>query len=419
MPTAPSAPREPGIDFGDPGLPRILHAAVAALREADPVHRIGDGRWLVTRYADVAPLLKDRTRLSTDIHAARGYDEARPFGAGTALETFMEGLLISLHGAEHRRVRGAFTPPFTRAGVERSMVALIDGICDDLFAALPVDGEIDLLAELARPLPARVFAALFGLPEQDLDRLMELFHADTAGLDVLLSPDGAGAEKLAHGQAAMLALRVYLDELATIRRAQPGDDLMSFLLAAHDAGTLTYDDVLTQAGEALAAGTNTTMTLVAGMFEAFAAFPDEWDRVRADPALIAPAVEEALRWVSPALATGRMVVEPFAVGGREVAVGDVLQLCLLAADRDPEVFDDPDRFDVGRFADGAGAAPHVAFGGGVHVCLGQHVARLEARVVLARAAQRWSRIAIDPAAIELHPMVAVRTYAALPARLSA
>jgi cytochrome P450 len=402
----------PGIDLLDPGLPRRLHAAFGALRETDPVHRVDDQTWLVTRYDDVAALLKDRDRCGTDIHSTRGYDDERPFGAGTALETFQEGLLVNLGTAAHRRVRGAFTRPFTRSAVEATMSALVARHADDLFAALPDDGEVDWVAALAGPLPARVFADLFALPPTDLPMLLGWLHEDTVAFDVLLSPRLVGPDDLARGQGAMLALREYLDVVARTRRRDPGDDLLSWLVAAHERGALTWDDVLTQAMEALAAGTATTMTLVAGMLEAFAAHPGQWDRVRADARLVRPAVEEALRYVSPALAMGRIALQDFELHGRAIAAGDVLQCGVLAANRDPRAFPEPDVFDVGRVPN-----RHVAFGGGAHSCLGAHVARLEAREVLVRALARWRRVEVDPLGVALHPTLMIRTYRSLAARV--
>jgi cytochrome P450 len=396
--------------------PGRLHAEMAALREADPVHPLGDGRWLVTRYADVAPLLKDRVRLGTDIHAVRGYDATRPFGAGTALETIQEGLLVNLGVADHRRVRGAFTRPFTRSAVEATVTGLVARLAERLVAALPSDGEADLLARLAGPLPYEVLSELFALPAGDMDRLVPSLHADTVAFDVLLSPDLVGPEALELGQRGMLDLRSYLQELALARRAAPGDDMMSWLLAMHDAGALTWDDVLTQAGEALAAGTNTTVTLICGMLEALTRFPEQWELLRAGgPEAVRAAVEEGLRYVSPVLAMGRVALERFDLHGRVIEPGDVLQLAVLAANRDPEAFPDPDRFDLSR----TDPRPHVAFGGGAHVCLGQHVARLEARDVFERLIDRYARIEVDLDAVALHDMLMVRTYAALPARLTA
>jgi cytochrome P450 len=403
----------PGIDFRDPGLPRRLHSAFAGLQATDPVVALRDGYWFVTRYEDVAALLKDRVRCGTDIHRVRGYDQARPFGAGSALERFQEGLLINLGAEDHRRVRGAFTKPFTRAAVEASMTEMVVSLVDELFAALPDDGEIDWVASVAKPLPAAVFRRLFDLPEGDADRLMELLHHDTVAIDVLLDPAILSADDLARGQEAMLGLVTYLERLALQRLDAPGDDLLSFLTVAHRQGLLSWDDVLTQAMESLAAGTSTTQTLLSGMIEAFAAFPDQWDRLHADPSLLRAAVEETLRWVSPALTMGRVALEEFELHGARIREGDVIQCAVLVANRDPDAFPAPDDFDVGRTPN-----RHVAFGGGVHTCLGAHVARLEAREVLTRAIARWSRIDVRGEG-ELHPTLMIRTYKSLPVRLVA
>jgi cytochrome P450 len=402
----------PRIDLGDPGLPRRLHAALAPLRERDPVHRLRDGTWLLTRYDDVAEILKDRERCDTDIHARRGYDDERPFGAGTALERFQEGLLVNLAADDHRRVRAAFTAPFTRAAVEAGVAAVVTRRAAELMDALPDDGEVDWVEALAQPLPARVFAELFDLPFADLAWLLERLHEDTVAFDVLLDPALVGPEALARGQRAMLDLRTYLDALAAARLERPGRDLLSWLVSGYSDGRLSWDDVLTQAMEALAAGTSTTQTLLAAMLEVLAAHPDQWEAVARDPELATPAVEEALRYVSPALAMGRIAVCDFDLRGRAIAAGDLLQCAVLVANRDPEAFPDPDRFDVTRTPN-----RHLAFGGGAHTCLGAHVARLEGRVVLQRAVARWRRIEVDTAATALHPTLMIRTFRTMPVRL--
>lgn len=400
----------PGIDFRDPGLPRRLHTAFRGL---PPVVGLREGYWFVTRHSDVAALLKDRVRCGTDLHRVRGYDAVRPFGAGSALERFQEGLLINLGEADHRRVRGAFTQPFTRASVEAGMTGMVAGLAGGLLDALPDAGEVDWVRDVAKPLPAAVFRRLFALPEDDAEMLMELLHQDTVAIDVLLDPAILSADDLRRGQEAMLGLVTYLERLALERLEDPGDDLLSFLCIAHRRGVLSWDDVLTQAMESLAAGTSTTQTLLSGMVEAFAAFPSEWDRLHADPSLLRPAVEEALRFVSPALTMGRVALEDFDLHGTAIRAGDVLQCAVLVANRDPAQFADPDTFDISRSPN-----RHVAFGGGAHTCLGAHVARLEAREVLSRAVARWSRI--EPLQEgELHPTLMIRTYKSLPVRLVA
>ena len=256
-----ATPAPLGPDLHDPALPQTLHTAFTALREHDPVHELRPGTWLLTRYEDVAAILKDRERCGTDLHAKRGYDEERPFGAGSALERFQEGLLVNLGAADHRRVRGAFTAPFTRAQVQARMSAIVARHAAALVDALPDAGELDWVTEVAQPLPAQVFAELFALPVADIDWLLTLLHEDTVAFDVLLDPALVGPAALARGQDAMLALRTYLETLALQRLERPGPDLLSVLTEAHRAGTLSWDDTLTQAMEALAAGTSTTQTL--------------------------------------------------------------------------------------------------------------------------------------------------------------
>jgi len=297
--------------------------------------------------------------------------------------------------------------------VETSMTEMVVDLASSLLADLPDDGEVDWVRAVAKPLPAAVFRRLFDLPEEDADELMELLHHDTVAIDVLLDPAILAPDDLRRGQEAMLGLVTYLERLAVRRLEEPGEDLLSWLCAAYREGVLSWDDVLTQAMESLAAGTSTTQTLLSGMVEAFAAFPDQWDRLHADPSLLRPAVEEAVRFVSPALTMGRVALTDFDLHGAPIREGDVLQCAVLVANRDPAAFPSPDAFDIARSPN-----RHVAFGGGVHTCLGAHVARLEAREVLSRAVTRWSRIEVVGEG-ELHPTLMIRTYKSLPVRLVA
>lgn len=402
-------------DLRAPGLSGDLHRVFGELREHDPVHLVNDGTWLVTRYEDVAALLKDRTRCDTDIFLKRGYDEERPFGRGSALETFQHGLLVNQGGEHHRHHRSVFTAPFTRAKVDSLMVPIVQRHAAALIDALPDEGEVDWVQAVAKPLPLNVFAELFAIPTADVDWLYTLLHEDSVAFDVLLDPALVAAEDIKRGEQAMLDLRSYLDELSKERRERPGDDMLSILVVSADQrGALSWDDGLSQAMEALTAGTGTTQTLINAMIQTFSDNPESWDRVAADPELVKPAVEECLRYVSPALGMGRIAVVDFELHGKLIKAGDVLQCGLLPANRDPRAFPDPDRFDITRTPN-----RHVAFGGGVHSCLGSHLARLEAREALTRALARWERITVDPATIRMEPMIMLRSYAEMPVRLVA
>jgi cytochrome P450 len=262
-------------------------------------------------------------------------------------------------------------------------------------------------------MPLSVFAELFALPAEDTAWIFERVHEDSVAFDVLLDPALVPDTDIKRGERAMLELRSYLSDLAGQRRDEPGADLLSVMIVSTaERGDLIWDDGLSQSMEALTAGTGTTQALLNGMIEAFSGHPDQWRRVAADPDLLRPAVEEALRYVSPALAMGRIAKEDFELRGQPIRAGDVLQCGLLAANRDPRAFPEPDRLDVARSPN-----RHVAFGGGVHTCVGSHLAKLEAREILSRALRRWSRIEVDTSAIAMEPMLMLRTYSELPVRL--
>ena len=200
------------------------------------------------------------------------------------MEIYQHGLLVNQGGTHHRHHRAVFTAPFTRANVEREMTAVVAGHAERLIAALPDDGEVDWVAEVARPMPLSVFAELFALPAADTDWIFERVHEDSVAFDVLLDPALVPDTDIKRGEQAMLELRSYLSDLAGQRRGEPGADLLSVMIvSAAERGDLSWDDGLSQSMEALTAGTGTTQALLNGVIEAFSAHPDEWSRWRRIP----------------------------------------------------------------------------------------------------------------------------------------
>ena len=401
------------FDLHNPDLSHQLYREMSHLRENEPVYHVNDETWLVSLYEDVAALLKDRVRCDTDINEKRGYTEKRPFGAGSALETYMHGLLVNQGGEDHRHKRAVFTKPFTRAQVESDLQKVVAAEAAKLIDALPDEGEVDWVTEVARPMPLNVFTELFQIPKSDVEWIFKLVHEDSVAFDALLEPSLVPEHDIERGKQAMLELRSYLAELAKARDGQEGTDLLTVMVCMTAAREdISWDDGLSQTMEALTAGTGTTQAALNGMIEAFHDFPDEWDKVAADPAMIKPAIEECLRYVSPALGMGRIAKQDFELGGQTIREGDVLQCNLLAANRDPRQFPEPDRLDITRKPN-----RHVAFGGGVHTCVGSHLAKLEGREILTHALARWQRIEVDKDNIKMERELMLRTYQSMPVRL--
>lgn len=401
------------FDLHDPNLSSTLYSQMSALREHEPVYRVNDESWIVSLYDDVSALLKDRERCDTDIFDKRGYREERPFGEGSGLEIYMHGLLVNQGGENHRHKRAVFTKPFTRANVENDLQGVVATEAAKLIDALPDEGEIDWVTEVARPMPLNVFTQLFQLPKSDVEWIFTRVHEDSVAFDALLDPSLVPDKDIQRGIDAMMELRDYLDKLAKVRDGQEGTDLLTVMVCM-TAGRddFSWDDGLSQTMEALTAGTGTTQASLNGMIEAFHDHPEEWDKLAADPEMVKPAVEESLRYVSPALGMGRIAKEDFELRGESIRKGDLLMCNLMAANRDPRQFDEPDGLDIHRKPN-----RHVAFGGGVHTCVGSHLAKLEGREILSRALARWKRIEVDKDNIKMEPELMLRTYNSMPVRL--
>jgi cytochrome P450 len=355
----------PATPLVDPAVLADPYPALAALRESGPVHRIdmrmGLPVWMVTRYDDVLEALSD-PKLSNDPHNA------------SALSTVLRGdfLSRSMIGADppaHTRLRRLVSKAFTARRVE-GLRPRVQEITDALLDGITPRGSADLVAEFALPLPVTVIGELLGVPEADRDRF-RLWTDEM--LDRPFDPDSdmarvtAGRERM-HG---------YLADLVAAKRAHPSDDLLTDLVQVTDEGErLDAQELLAMTFLLLIAGYVTTVSLVGNGTLALLRRPEQLDRLRADPSLVPQAVEELLRFDGPVNpGVTRYALEDLEIGGVRIPRGDMVLLAIAAADRDPKRFPDPDRLDVGAADPG-----HLAFGHGIHYCLGAPLARLEGQV---------------------------------------
>lgn len=365
------------VDDFDPTDPAVLadpYPTYRRLRMDDPVHFNAPGGWLLTRYADVASLLRD-PRLSSDRRTA---GEVAP-----ALRALTENpSMVSLDPPDHTRLRRIVNKAFTPRQVEglRPRVeAIVDGLLER------VDGRFELMDSLARPLPVEVICEMLAVPAGDRPFIRKC-SADLTYLFELVT----SVERRQTGLRGWVALSTYFEELAVERRAKPGDDLLSMLLVVEEAGDrLTRSEVVSMANLLLFAGHDTTINLIGNGVLALLQHPDELARLRDDPGIVGSAVEELLRYDSPVQFVSRVTKTDLVLGGRLLGRQDVVFLCLGAANRDPDHFADPDRLDLGR-ADNR----HVAFGGGPHFCLGTPLARIEGAVLVSKLFDRFPRLGL-------------------------
>jgi len=351
--------------------------------------------WVLTRYEHVALVLKDAS-LSADRTRFEGFDPPEDFEVHQSM--------LTLDPPQHTRLRGLVNRAFTPRTVER-LKPRIEALVERILDGAERRGSIELVSELAYPLPVTVIAEMLGVPAEDWPRFREWSRVLAASLDPLMGRQDAAIDDYV---AARNALASYLSEVVAERRLEPRDDLMSDLLAV---GELDSRELIVMLNLLLVAGHETTVNLIGNGTLALLRHPEQMARLRDQPDLLEPAVEELLRWDSPVQLTARIATADFELGGKPICKGELLMTLLGAANRDPGQFPDPDRLDIGRSPN-----HHLAFGRGIHFCLGAPLARLEAQIAIGSLVRRFPalRLAGDP---ELSPTVTLRGLRALPLAL--
>ncbi len=378
-----------------------------ALRRHSPVHRLPDGGWFLTRHADLFAIYRDTAAFSSDKEA-----EFTPkFGAGTPLLEHHTTSLVFKDPPLHTRVRRLITgalAPRAVAAMEGGVVSLVGGLLDRMEAK---GGPVDLVEEFAAAIPVEVIGDLLDVPRDEREPLRGWSLAILGALE-----PAPTAEQLNRGNRAVAEFRDCLARLVSHRRRRPGDperDVLTRLIRGEaDGERLTGPELLQNCIFILNAGHETTTNLIGGALWLLCLWPGERARLLADPeGLMKTAVEEFLRHESSVQFGNRRATRACSVGGVDLPEGAFVTLCIAGANRDPEVFADPDRLDLGRRPN-----PHLGFAGGPHVCAGLAVARLEARVALSMFLERFPRYALDGEP-ERDPRARFRGFRRLPARL--
>jgi cytochrome P450 len=351
-----------------------LHAGLRAAAQAGPLATEGSsGTTIVLRHADVEALARD-PRL-----AGVGLSFFDLMGiADGPLRDWYGGLMFTNEGAKHDRLRKLVARAFTPRSAEKLRTEAGERATRTM-SAVVADGEGDLTSAFSL-VAMRVMCRLLGVPEADV--------AVFAGWADALSPifGFMSPEQIAAGNDAIVAMLGYVEELAARRRTDPADDLITGLIAAEDQGDrLSHDELVAMVANLLVGGHDTTTSQIGCSFLTMLRFPDQADRLRADMSLLQSAVEETIRYEPSIAGVPRTVVEPITVAGTDLAPGTVVMLCTGAANREPGIWDEPDRFDVTRFSSAGGhpqtpgrkgAPALLSFGAGAHFCLGAALARM-------------------------------------------
>ena len=387
----------------DPAFLADPYPTYHRLRGEDPVHLSPLGFWVLTRYEDVVAALRD-PRLAKEAIAsfiAARFGIAVPVGMGLSM--------LDRDPPDHTRLRSLVSKAFTPRVVE-GLRPRIQQIVDGLVERALAKGGMDLIEEFAYPIPVIVICEMLGVPVADHERFKGWSLDIARGLDaIMLPPDSVVGMR---SGTSRRALAEYFRDLIAERRAAPREDLLSALIAAEEAGdTLSEDELLATCILLLVAGHETTVNLIGNGTYALLRHPDELRRLRENPGLIGTAVEELLRYDGPVQRTARIPSEDVTIDGRKIRAGEMVMPFIGAADRDPAQFADPDRLDLAR-ADNR----HIAFGWGMHFCLGAPLARVEGQIAIDALVRRFPKLELVTDEPEYRQSLTLRGLKTLPVR---
>jgi cytochrome P450 len=364
------------------------------MRAHHPVHfNPADQAWSVYRYEDVVRVLSDPATFSS------------AFVSSTEGHIFA-GSLIATDPPRHRQLRALVTQAFTNRAVE-ALAPRIEAITTELLDAVMGRGEMDVIHDLAYPLPVIVIAEMLGIPTADRERFK--VWSDTVVAYVSASDPHAGQV------ATFMEMAQYFMAMVEARRQAPGDDLLSALLAAQvDGESLTQMELIGFCGLLLVAGNETTTNLIGNAILCFTEHPEVWQRLRANPALLPQAIDEVLRYRSPVQTIFRTVKQPVTLGEVELPAPSGVLVKLGSANHDEAQCPHAEQFDIDRTPN-----RHIAFGYGIHYCLGAQLARLEAKIALGEMLRRFATIErVDDGPLEWLPSVVVHGVRRLPVRVT-
>ncbi len=399
------------VDIASPAFKTNPYPYYARLRAEAPVHRVPlpgkQTAWLVTRYDDVSAMLKD------DRFVKNRWSVVSPEQAANQpwVPKFVRPLernMLDVDPPDHTRLRGLVHKAFTSRLIE-DLRGRIQALTDELLDAVESRGQMDLIRDYAQPLPTTIIAEMLGVPVRDRHRFQRWSNVVVTSTNTTW--------RLLKAVPTLWAFLTYVRKLIKIRRADPQDDLMSALVEAHEAGDqLSEDELVAMIVLLLIAGHETTVNLIGNGMLALMEHPDSMEPLRSDPSLIKSAVEELLRYDGPLLtATERFTREDVTIEGVTIPRGELVFAVLASANRDERQFDGPDRLDLAREPN-----RHVAFGLGMHYCLGAPLARLEGQIAINTLLRRMPdlRLAVPVNALRWRPGLILHGLKALPVAMA-
>jgi cytochrome P450 len=368
----------------DPSFRNDPYPALKRLREIDPVNETPVGIWRLARYADCVSMLRELPS------GVRRSDGTLPGVDESNLEN-QRHFMLQQDPPNHTRLRKLVSRAFTPRAVAQ-LVPAVESVVAACLDRVAGSRRMDLIADLALPVPSTLICEMLGVPVADRDRFTRWTAEATHGLAAQL----ASPEVLERALNAGLSLAGYFEELIAERRRALGDDILSGMIRAEEAGDrLSHAELVSQSIGLLIAGFETTIGLIGNGIRQLLLHPDQLALLRREPKRIESAVEECLRFDGPIPLTQRIPHADVVFGDKTIPKDSSVLVLLAAANRDPARFPDPDRFDITRDPN-----PHIAFGGGAHLCLGMHLARMESRIAIGRLVERFPKLRLESDSVE-------------------
>lgn len=383
---------------------------LAHLRHSQPVYRTTlpdkTSIWLVTRYEDVYTLLRDG-RFAKSRYNAMTPEQLRKQPWVPPMFRPLERNMLDLDSPDHTRLRGLVHKAFTPRLIEQ-MQLRVQTLADELLDAVSRNGAMDLISDYALPLPMTIITEILGVPTKDRDK----FHKWSKVI-VSLNQFNVNWRVIRRVIPAIWMFNRYLRKFFKVRRTDPRGDLVSALIQAEESGdNLSEDELLAMVFLLLIAGHETTVNLIGSGVLALLEHPEQMERLQGDPSLIPSAVEELLRYTAPVfMATERYAREDVTIQGETIRRGEMTLGVIGSANRDEEVFDNPDKLDITREPN-----KHLGFGFGIHYCLGAPLARLEAQIAIKTLLARLPNLRLNGSTESLRwrPSLFLRGLEALP-----
>ncbi|WP_261300723.1 cytochrome P450 family protein [Paenibacillus andongensis] len=379
------------LDLSSPEFKKNAHEIYNQLRQNDPLHEIampdGQRAWLSTRYDDAVQILKDDERFTKNLQSLSP-EEYAAIMPKKEMDLISKQMLSS-DPPDHTRLRSIVSKAFSPQMIE-NMQEEIQRITDDLIDRVQEKGSMEVIEDFAFPLPIIVISQMLGIPEND-HHLFKKWSSDFINA-------ANDRNKMKEAFPSIQAFGRYIEELITERRKYPGSDLISMLIQAHDSrDKLTAEELSSTIWLLIVAGHETTVNLIGNGLLALLENSEQFRLWRGDPAFSQSGIEELLRYYSPVeIATSRWARHDFTWHGKNIGKGDLIFVGLAAANRDPEQFENPNRLDITRKKN-----KHIAFGNGIHFCLGAPLARLEGKIALSTLLRRLPNLRIDTTSEEL------------------